>query len=47
MKLTLSVGWLAGWMFTLSALDLTFWAGIGAFLAWPWFLGNIAQALWL
>jgi hypothetical protein len=31
--------WLAGWLFTIGYLDLTFWRGVLAILLWPYYLG--------
>lgn len=31
--------WLAGWLFTLGYLDLSFWRGVLALFVWPYFLG--------
>ena len=37
--------WLAGWLFTLALMDLSFLWGVWAIVAWPWFLGNWVQGL--
>jgi hypothetical protein len=36
-----SVGllWVAGWLFTIGYLDLTFWRGVLAIFIWPYYLG--------
>lgn len=31
--------WLAGWLFTIGYLDLSFWRGVLALVIWPYFLG--------
>ena len=31
--------WLAGWLFTIGYLDLTFWRGLLALIVWPYFIG--------
>lgn len=31
--------WLAGWLFTLGYLDLSFWRGVLALFIWPYYLG--------
>jgi len=31
--------WVAGWLFTIGYLDLTFWRGVLALVVWPFFLG--------
>lgn len=31
--------WLAGWLFTIGFLHLTFWKAVAAIVAWPYFLG--------
>jgi hypothetical protein len=31
--------WMAGWLFTIGYLKLTFWKGVLAILVWPYYLG--------
>ncbi|MCM2339318.1 MAG: hypothetical protein NDI62_02580 [Burkholderiales bacterium] len=31
--------WFAAWLFTIGFLNLTFWKGVLAVVAWPYFLG--------
>ncbi|SFP50413.1 hypothetical protein [Tranquillimonas alkanivorans] len=31
--------WIAGWLFTIGYLDLSFWRGVLAIVLWPYFLG--------
>lgn len=31
--------WLAGWLFSIGYLDLSFWQGLMALLVWPYYLG--------
>ncbi len=31
--------WFAGWLFTIGFLHLSFWKGVIALIAWPYFLG--------
>jgi hypothetical protein len=31
--------WFAVWLFTIGFLNLTFWKGVLAVVAWPYFLG--------
>jgi hypothetical protein len=41
-----SVGllWLAGWLFTIGYLKLSFWAGVLALVIWPYDIGaNLAH----
>jgi len=37
--------WLAGWMFTIGYLKLSFWPGVLAFLIWPYHIGVAVAAL--
>jgi hypothetical protein len=32
--------WLIGWLFTVGYLQLHFWTGVLALIAWPYFLGS-------
>jgi hypothetical protein len=36
-----SVGllWIAGWLFTIGFVQLTFWRGVLAIVLWPYYLG--------
>ncbi|MBF9029956.1 hypothetical protein HKCCE3408_06090 [Rhodobacterales bacterium HKCCE3408] len=31
--------WIAGWLFTIGYLDLTFWRGVLAIVIWPYDIG--------
>ena len=31
--------WIAGWLFTIGYLDLSFWRGVLAIILWPYFIG--------
>ena len=31
--------WIAGWLFTIGFLQLTFWKGVLAILIWPYYVG--------
>lgn len=31
--------WIAGWLFTIGYVDLSFWRGLLGLLVWPYFLG--------
>ena len=31
--------WIGAWLFTIGFLHLTFWKGVLALVAWPYFLG--------
>ncbi|MBI3048850.1 MAG: hypothetical protein HYY76_11145 [Acidobacteria bacterium] len=37
--------WVAGWLFTIGYLQLTFWKGVLAILIWPYYLGETLRAL--
>ena len=37
--------WFAGWLFTIGFLQLTFWRGVLALIAWPYYLG-VAAGVW-
>ena len=37
--------WVAGWLFTVGFLHLTFWKGALAVLLWPYYLGAMVSAL--
>ena len=32
--------WIAGWLFAIGFLKLSFWRGVLALLVWPYFLGE-------
>jgi hypothetical protein len=36
---SLGLLWMAGWLFTIGYLDLSFWKGVFAILVWPYFVG--------
>jgi hypothetical protein len=43
---TLSGGlWFAAWLFTLGFLKLSFWHGVLAIVAWPYYIGDAVRAL--
>lgn len=31
--------WLAGWLFTIGYLHLSFWKGVLALIVWPYYIG--------
>ena len=37
--------WIAGWLFTIGFLNLTFWKGVTALLLWPYYVGVFARVL--
>jgi hypothetical protein len=37
--------WVAGWLFTMGYLNLTFWTGVLALVLWPYYLGANVSAL--
>lgn len=42
---SLGMLWFAGWLFTLGYLQLTFWHGLWAIIAWPYYIGSFMQGL--
>lgn len=36
--------WIAGWLFTIGFLALSFWQGVAALLIWPYYLGAALQS---
>ena len=42
-----SVGllWVAGWLFTIGYLHLSFWRGVLAIIVWPYYLGSALAAM--
>jgi hypothetical protein len=32
--------WIAGWLFTIGYLQLTFWKGVLALILWPYYIGS-------
>ena len=40
------LAWVAGWLFTIGFLNLTFWKGVLAIVLWPVYLGY-AFSPWL
>ncbi len=38
--------WLAGWLFTIGYLKLTFWKGVFAVIIWPYFIGGHVAGRW-
>ncbi len=37
--------WFAGWLFTIGFLHLSFWKGVLAIIAWPFFIGQAIRAI--
>lgn len=37
--------WIAAWLFTIGYLKLSFWNGLLALIAWPYYLGAFFSAL--
>jgi hypothetical protein len=37
--------WIAGWLFTIGFLGLTFWKGVLAIVLWPYYLGGALSHL--
>ena len=37
--------WVAGWLFTLGFLHLTFWYGVLAIIIWPYYVGVAVAAI--
>ena len=37
---SLGAVWLAGWLFSIGYLKLSFWMGLLGMIAWPYFLGS-------
>jgi hypothetical protein len=37
--------WIAGWLFTIGYIHLSFWHGVLAIFIWPYFLGADLAAL--
>jgi len=37
--------WVAGWLFTIGFVHLTFWKGFLALILWPYYLGATLVAL--
>jgi hypothetical protein len=35
--------WLVGWLFTIGFVKLSFWKGVLALIAWPYFIGVTAR----
>ena len=38
--------WIAGWLFTIGFLQLTFWRGVLSMVLWPYYLGTTFSS-WL
>lgn len=36
---SLGILWIAGWLFTIGFLKLSFWSGVLALVIWPYYLG--------
>jgi len=37
--------WIAGWLFTVGYLELTFWKGLVSLFIWPYYIGVAVAAL--
>lgn len=37
---SVGLAWVAGWLFTIGYLHLSFWQGVLAILLWPWYIGD-------
>ena len=37
--------WIAGWLFSIGFLDLTFWKAVLAIVVWPYYAGVAVSAL--
>lgn len=37
--------WIAGWLFTIGFLKLTFWQGVLAIVVWPYYIGAWVSTL--
>jgi hypothetical protein len=37
--------WVAGWLFTIGFLQLTFWKGVLAIVIWPYYIGAALTSL--
>ena len=37
--------WFAAWLFTIGFLKLSFWQGVLALIAWPYFIGDALSSL--
>jgi hypothetical protein len=37
--------WVAGWMFSIGFLGLSFWEGILAIVIWPYYIGKFVSTL--
>jgi hypothetical protein len=37
--------WIAGWLFTIGFLHLSFWRGVLAIVVWPYFIGSRVAAV--
>ncbi|HXX39341.1 MAG TPA: hypothetical protein VEP50_14545 [bacterium] len=42
---SLGLVWVAGWLFTIGFLHLTFWKGVLAVVLWPYYLGVALSSL--
>jgi len=36
--------WVAGWLFSIGLLHLTFWRGVLAIVLWPYYIGAVLSA---
>ncbi len=39
----MGVLWIAGWLFCIGFLHLTFWKGVLALIIWPFYLGSLVS----
>lgn len=37
--------WVAGWLFTIGFLKLSFWKGLLAIIIWPYYIGDFVNTL--
>jgi hypothetical protein len=37
--------WFIGWLFTIGFLHLSFWKGVLAIIAWPYFIGEFISTI--
>jgi hypothetical protein len=42
---SLGMLWIAGWLFTIGFLHLTFWRGVFALVIWPYYLGEALSSV--
>jgi hypothetical protein len=39
------LAWIAGWLFTIGFLKLTFWNGVLAVVLWPYYIGDAVSRM--